>query len=290
MADFETILAEEVKNYNRLSFPVKANILERALIRRVPISKVHPNPDDEFCKPNVGPNYSKISDYIYKIGNSGGFVNDSAALESIIVEKIHPNGYKILNGHHRWAAYYKLGKKYVPVKLVNLTSQEDMERLLKASVHNKRVLIDFDQVVYRESGDMENELIFPLNRIYKERIRKGIPALFHFFVNEGYDIWLFTERLHSLEYMKNLFKLYHAEITGIITGDKRIPELNPLVAKSIDDMFNNKYTLTLHIYNDKLYWVDRAAKVSKAFDLEDTNWSITIKKIIGEMGEDAKED
>ncbi|QFJ55114.1 ParB/RepB/Spo0J family partition protein [Pseudobutyrivibrio xylanivorans] len=290
MADFEKILAEEVKNYNRLSFPVKANLLERAIIRRARITKVHPNPDDEFCKPNVGPNYSKISDYIYRIGNDGTFLKTDPARESIIVEKIHPEGYKILNGHHRWAAYYKLGRKYVPIKLVNLTSQEDLERLLKASNHNKRVLIDFDQVIFRESGEMENELMFPLNRIYSERIRKGIPALFHFFISAGYDIWLFTDRLHSLEYMKNLFKLYHAEITGIITGFKRIPEFNPAVAKSIDDMFNNKYTLTLHIYNDKLYWVDRAAKVSKVFDLEDSNWSTTIKNIIGEMEENAKDD
>ena len=76
----------------------------------------------------------------------------------------------------------------------------------------------------------------------------------------------------------------------IITGIKRIPEFNPAVAKSIDDMFNNKYTLTLHIYNDKLYWVDRAAKVSKVFDLEDSNWSTTIKNIIGEMEDNAKDD
>lgn len=287
MDDFEKLLAEEVEKYNNQSFPVKANILERAIIRRVPISKVHPNPDDEFCKPNVGPNYSIISDYIYRIGTGGDFVKTDSAFASIIVEKIHPDGYKILNGHHRWAAYYKLGKKYVPVKLVNLTSQEDLERLLAASVHNKRVLIDCDQVIFRESGEMENELFFPLNRIYKERIRQGIPGLFHFFASEGYDIWLFTERLNSLEYMKNLFKLYHAEITGIITGDKRIPELNPIVAKSIDDMFNNKYQLTLHIYNDKLYWVDRTAKVSKAFDLEDENWTTTIKNIVGEMEKDA---
>ena len=90
--------------------------------------------------------------------------------------------------------------------------------------------------------------------------------------------------------MKNLFKLYHAEITGVITGDKGIPKLNPAVAKSIDDMFHNKYELTLHIYNDKLYWVDRTAKVSKVFDLEDANWSTTIRNIIGEMEKDAKKD
>lgn len=290
MDDFEKKLAEEVEKYNSLSFPVKANIFERAIIRKVPIVKVHPNPNDEFCKPNVGPNYSIISDYIYRIGNGWGFVQTDSALESIIVEKIHPDGYMILNGHHRWAAYYKLGRKHVPVKVVNLTSQEDVERLLKASVHNKRVLFDFDQVIFRDSGEMEDELFFPFNRIYTERIRKGIPALFHFFASEGYDIWLFTERLHSLEYMKNLFKLYHAEITGVITGDKRIPKLNPAVAKSIDDMFHNKYELTLHIYNDKLYWVDRTAKVSKAFDLEDANWSTTIRNIIGEMEKDAKKD
>ena len=55
-------------------------------------------------------------------------------------------------------------------------------------------------------------------------------------------------------------------------------------------MFNNKYNVTLHIYNDKLYWVDRASKLSKVFDLEDKDWSTRIKNIIGEMEKDAKND
>ena len=34
-----------------------------AFVRSVSCSKLHPNPNDEFCDPEIGPNYSIISCY-----------------------------------------------------------------------------------------------------------------------------------------------------------------------------------------------------------------------------------
>ena len=43
--------------------------------------------------------------------------------EPIPVEKMYPEGYMILNGHHRWAAALRLGQPEIPVKIVNLTHE-----------------------------------------------------------------------------------------------------------------------------------------------------------------------
>ena len=54
----------------------------------------------------------------------------------------------ILNGHHRWAAALRLGFKTVPVKIVNLTQQTDIEKMLAASKHDKRVSLDLDETIF----------------------------------------------------------------------------------------------------------------------------------------------
>ena len=74
---FDEFVAEEVKKYKGIYVPVKAGVLRRALIRWAPLSKLHPNPDDEFCMPKVGPNYRIISQY----------------MESFRLERLHSKDY-----------------------------------------------------------------------------------------------------------------------------------------------------------------------------------------------------
>ena len=66
--------------------------------------------------------------------------------DPITVEKVHPDGYMILNGHHRWAAAMRVGIKMIPVKIVNLTNEVDIEKMLRASNNDKRATLDLDEV------------------------------------------------------------------------------------------------------------------------------------------------
>ena len=61
---FQEFLAQEVKKYKGIYVPVKAGLLKRVLVREVPLKKIHPNPDDEFCAPEVGPNNEIVSKYM----------------------------------------------------------------------------------------------------------------------------------------------------------------------------------------------------------------------------------
>ena len=104
---FDQFIADEVKKYKGVYAPVKAGILRRALIRWAPCDSLHPNPDDEFCSPKVGPNYRIISEYMNSFRLERRHSKQYCE-EPLIVEKIRPDGYLILNGHHRWAAALRL--------------------------------------------------------------------------------------------------------------------------------------------------------------------------------------
>ena len=46
----------DIEKYDGIRMPVKASILEKALVRKVSMDKLHPNPEDEFSMPEIGPN------------------------------------------------------------------------------------------------------------------------------------------------------------------------------------------------------------------------------------------
>ena len=56
-------IQEEVKKIQGIYIPVKAGLLRRALIRRASWRRLHPNPEDEFCDPKIGPNEEIIGHY-----------------------------------------------------------------------------------------------------------------------------------------------------------------------------------------------------------------------------------
>ena len=97
---------------------VRASAFERLTVRRVSPDEMHVNPDDEFAKPEVGPNDRIINEYAHEIPR---FMQDMIPVfpEPIMVYKIKPEGYLILNGHHRWAAAVKTGLGKVRVAILN---------------------------------------------------------------------------------------------------------------------------------------------------------------------------
>ena len=46
---FESFLADEVSKVKGVYYPLKAGFLRMAFVRSVSCSKLHPNPNDEFC-------------------------------------------------------------------------------------------------------------------------------------------------------------------------------------------------------------------------------------------------
>ncbi len=249
--EFESFLQTEVDKVKGIAYPVKAGLLRRLLVSEVPCSKLHPNPDDEFCFPEIGPNYEIISGYVsdYARYQKDLAFARSSVREPIEVERIRPDGYMILNGHHRWGAACKVGRERLRVRIVNLTQQKDIEKMLKSSRNRKRVSLDLDEVVFRPKEDsaLEKPLPFPFSRIYRERLRKGIPALFQTMKRKGYDIWIYSARNYSVDYLQHYFLHYFVKVTGIVTGTARKGPAGTDTRKELEKRLSEKYTSTVHI-------------------------------------------
>ncbi len=283
---FENHLVNEIEKYKGLAFPVKCGPLHRFLVTSANCTKLHPNPDDEFSKPEVGPSYRIVSDYETQLR-----YHPEIKFEPIIVEKMHPDGYLIINGHHRWAAYYRLGYKRVPIEIVNMAHEDDIIRMIETATGDKRVTLDLDEVVFCKSDDdpAESKPAFPFGAFYKERIRLGIPALFHYLSNNGYDIWVYSSKFYSIDYIRNYMKRYHVNVTGIVTGTEKKNNRSESAQKNIDKMIAGKYKYTLNVDDDMVLLINNETKefVEHEINKEKNNWSQGVINILEQMKEDA---
>ena len=289
-------ISDEVNQYNGIYVPVHAGFLQRHLVRRLPVKRLRPNPNDEFCSPEVGPNSSIIARYALAYQTktmatdmqdfiSGGSFEGDNIFTPLIVQKIHPNGYMIPNGHHRWAAARQIGRKTLPVRIVNLTQKKDIEEAMNASVNTRRATLDLDEVVLCKAGDApaEKPLRFPLNCFYPERVRLGIPELFYQLSQMKYDIWVYSSRYHSMDQITRLLGHHHTHITCAVTGTARKGPPDAHMDEKLESMLSRKYTTTVHIDRHSILHVNNDSKTFEEVSLSgsDTNWS---REIIDRLG------
>ena len=288
----ETYLAEEIRKLREVSYPQKAGFLRRLFIRSAALSKLHPNPNDEFCSPEIGPCYEIISRYVEDYRPIKSHPKEMKYLrgpagEKLQVEKIYPDGYMILNGHHRWGAAWMVGLEKLPVKIVDLTQQSDIQKMLSASGFTRRVTLDLDEVVFRSPDDplLEKPLPFPLRKIYRERLRRGIPALFSTLSRSGYDIWIYTSGYYSLEYLRHYFKYYHVPVTGIVTGIGRKEPSGADIRKELEKLMNTRYQSTVHIDQHTVIRVFSGSGTFDEFNLSGSpeTWTSEVKDIIPKL-------
>ena len=287
--EFQVFLDQEVNKVKGIYYPVKAGFLRRVFVKEAPVSQLHPNPGDEFCFPEIGPNYEIVSRYErdFRKLREGMDLIDSGAKEPLMVEKTKPDGYMILNGHHRWAGARRAGLKKMKIKIVDLTTEKDIRKMLEKATSDKRVTLDLDEVVFRPGTDscLEGALRFPLNRIYKERIRRGIPALFHELNAKGYDIWVYSAQYYSLDYLVYFFKHYHVKVTGIVTGTAKKTAGAALEKKATEKLLEARYKTTLHIDNEMVLRTHRDSKEFEEYKLGGApeNWSREVIDAVGKM-------
>ncbi|MBQ9325591.1 MAG: ParB N-terminal domain-containing protein [Clostridia bacterium] len=291
---FNDFLQKEVEKYRGIYVPVKAGLLRRAAIRFAPCKRLHPNPDDEFCFPEIGPKREIIAQYGKRIVELQGQPLIQVFGSRITVQKIRPDGYLILNGHHRWAAAMRYNLKKVSIQIVDLTQEEDLRAMFRKAKNDKRVTFDLDEVVFchdEKKDQMEKRLSFPLNKIYKERLCLGIPALFHFFRNKGYDVWVYSANYYSADYIRNLFRHYHVEVTGIITGtERKVSTKDAKTREQLEKEFKDLYAVTVHVDRKSLVRIDNRDKTFDEYELnKETQWSAAIMDVMREISSHERE-
>lgn len=284
---FEEYLAEEVRRYDGVAVPVRSSLLRRALVRHLPPRRLHPNPADEFCNPKIGPNESIVARYKQLIVAKRRQMDCGEYAEPVIIERIRPDGYMILNGHHRWAAAVQYKEPDMRVSLVNLTHEMDVRQMLSNSRHEKRASLDLEEAVFPMTPDepAEKPLGFPLGRIYRHRLRRGIPALFRYLNTHGYDIWVYSRENYSMDYLKELFWLHRVRVTGVVTGLDRQTRSDRTVRERIEALIKARYATTLLIDRDAVLRIGRTPEEYEEHPLpgDTQTWSQNVIKVIGEM-------
>lgn len=290
--EFDEFVAKDVNTQKGVSIPVHAGALERLFVRKVAVSNLHANAEDEFTFDTVGPSYKIIGEYEQKFRRAmatGQEIFD----EPLIVEKLRPQGYLLLNGHHRWAAAMRVGIKKVPVKIVNQATESDIKKILENSKHDKRVALDLDEVIFRADDYpyLEKALGFPRNLKYKQRIRLGTPALLYYLAKNGFDIWVYAHEYYSIDDIRGFFKGYSVNVDGIITGIGKKQKTQTESVLRMEKLITNKYEKTYHIDNNSILVTNARTKEFEEYELggSEEDWAKSAITVLGEIEQHEKE-
>ena len=115
-------------------------------------------------------------------------------------------------------------------------------------------------------------------------MRLGIPALFRFLKRNGYDVWVYTSRYISMEYLENYLKGYHTYVSGIVTGMSHKSNSSGNLEKILRD----RYLVTVHIDRNSVLRVNRGTRSFEEYPLSGSaeTWSQEIMDIFGAFKHD----
>ncbi len=253
---YKVSVLEDIRNLGELSHPVRAGLIERLVVRRASLKRLHPNPDDEFSNPDIGPNYEIVGDYRQRFVKFRTY-HIKPDTDPLTVEKLSTGGYRLLNGHHRWMAMKMINMKRSRISIVNTIPASKIISAVEKSDKDMCISFDLDEVLICDDKGVVGDKGpgFPFNLVYKEKLRQNIGACFQELRNLGFDIWVYTGSYKSKGHLDGLLKHHKAKVTGIINGLKTKKPDN-----RISQAFREKYRVLIHVDNESIIWVNTATK------------------------------
>ena len=117
-----------------------------------------------------------------------------------------------------------------------------------------RVSFDLDEVLFVSENTHKTEpaLIFPLCKIYKERLRLGTPYLIKRLQELEYEVWVYTSSFRSERYIKRLFGFYGIRFDGIINADRHLKEVQRDNPRILPQKIPTFYKISLHIDDESI--------------------------------------
>ncbi len=115
-----------------------------------------------------------------------------------------------------------------------------------------KISFDLDDTLFvsPETFKVEKELIFPLNKLFKERLRFGTKSLFHYIWEQGIELWIYTTSFRSEFYIRNLFRCYGLKVHTIVNGTRHAREVQGTKHQIMPSKYPAKYRIDLHIDDD----------------------------------------
>lgn len=280
--DYEEYVLKDIERYKDIAKPKKTGLIERYMKKSCPPEELHPNPKDEFSMESIGPNFTIVQNYVADMKRCVRLYLPIFE-EAVVVEKMEPDGYMIINGHHRWLAALRAGVDKLHIQIVNLVHEEDMHRMLDKSENTKRVSFDLDEVLLTADESKQAQIIDHLfSRRIKERLRTGAPELIKTLQEKGYDVWVYTAGYNSEEYMNDFFSMYEIEIDGVVNGVNAKRKQNTDEIKRIREKMESKYKTALHIDSDTVLVIDHSEKAFEQYEISkaEENWANGVVGII----------
>lgn len=280
--DYVEYVLNDVEKYNPVRKVIKAGLIERYAVRHCETDKIHPNPRDEFSMDDVGPNLEIVGNYAADVRFLLAHSMEVFS-EPLIVQKMEPDGYMLLNGHHRWFACLRMKVKKVHIQIVNLVSEEDLNRMIAGSDNHMRVVFDLDEVLLTSDEDMQDAIKDNLfSRRIKERLRLGASDLLKKLQEMGYDIWIYSAGYYSEEYITDFFSMYEITVDGIINGFNEKRRTDSEEALRIRKKMEEKYRRALHIDNESVLCTNTVSKEFEQYEIKNSGpeWAESISQIV----------
>ena len=115
------------------------------------------------------------------------------------------------------------------------------------------ISFDLDGVLFVDPEICETEppLVFPLSRVYPDRLRKGTVDLIHRLKELKYEVWIYTSSYRRERYIKGLFWHYHVKFDRIINGFRHEREVQRDKKLRLPSKLPNFYRISLHIDDEE---------------------------------------
>jgi len=269
-ADYQKWVLDDIRSYRDIVRPVKSSVITRLFVKKLPVNMLHPNPEDEFCDPKIGPNEGIVSNYIATFARATKR-GQKPEMGKLIVEKMSTGGYMLLNGHHRWMPAVKMHLASMPVSIVNTSVEEEIIAKLNQSEKIWCVSFDLDEVLLTDCGSdlAERKLPIPYRFIFKKTLRKKAAALIGELQRLGFDVWVYSGSAISEEEINRLMSLHGVKVNGIVSFVKGKKTSNVLKQE-----FRKKYALSVHIDNESVVWVNTSTHDYDSIAIDSgANWA-----------------
>ena len=112
-----------------------------------------------------------------------------------------------------------------------------------------RISFDLDEVLFVDPNtfEIEDPPRFPLDRIYRERLRKGTVRLIHTLQEEEFEAWVYTSSFRSEKYIRSLFRCYGIRFDGIINAQRHMREVQRGHGHLLPQKVPGYYHIDLHV-------------------------------------------
>ena len=117
-----------------------------------------------------------------------------------------------------------------------------------------RVSFDLDEVLFvsPKTHKTEPPLPWPLDRIFRERLRLGTPELIRQLQKLGYEVWIYTSSFRSERYIRWLFRFYGVRFDGIVNAQRHLKEVQRSNRTTLPQKLPNRYRISLHIDDEAI--------------------------------------